>query len=63
MAILIEDEKEFAELIVNYNDALDYIEYLESLLDAAVYQERSFNRKFVKKIEERNYGEASVEAE
>lgn len=60
MAIVIEDEKQFEKLVTDHQRALDYIEYLESLLDAAVYQEHEFNRKFgganfEKKIIEREY--------
>lgn len=58
MAIVIEENSEFYELATNYNDALRYIKYLESKLDAAVYQEQEFNKKFT----ERDYAdEESVE--
>lgn len=60
MSIVIEDEKQFEELVTNYGEALEYIEYLESLLDAAVYQEKEFNKKFVRKVKEVSYGEDDV---
>lgn len=60
MSIVIEDEKQFEELVTNYGEALEYIEYLESLLDAAVYQEKEFNKKFVRKVKEVSYGKDDV---
>lgn len=55
--IVIEEDSEFFELATNYNRALAYIEYLESKLDASVYQEEKFNEQFVEGIKEVPYGE------
>lgn len=54
MSILIEDEEQFKKLVENYQRALDYIDFLESHLDAAVYQEQDFNKNFARKEEDRD---------
>lgn len=48
MAVIIEDEEQFKKLAEQYQEALDYIKYLEGFLDAAVYQEQEYNKKFTK---------------
>lgn len=49
MSILIKKDEDFAKLVKAYNESLKYIKYLESKLDAAVYQEEEFNKKFTEK--------------
>lgn len=53
MAIVIDDEESFERLVSDHERALDYIKYLESLLDAAIYQEHDYNKKYGKKFEKK----------
>lgn len=49
--IRMEDE-DFKELAEGYNEALDYIRFLESKLDKSIYQDEEYNKKFAGNTDE-----------